>query len=61
MVSIRLHALRDSTNLAESRSCTKCNIVGPELKSEVQKAVDPGSTAGSNADDEEDDYALAVT
>jgi hypothetical protein len=42
-------------NSAESRSCTKCNIVGPELKSEVQKAVDPGSTAGSNADDEEDD------
>ena len=42
-------------NPAESRSCTKCNIVGPELKSEDQKAVDPGSTAGSNADDEEDD------
>jgi len=54
MVSIRLHALRDNEPCG-SRSCTKCNIVGPELKSEVQKAVDPGSTAGSNADDEEDD------
>ena len=43
-----------TVNPAESRSCTKCNIVGPELKPEVQKVVDPDSTAGFN-DDEEDD------
>jgi ribosomal protein L40E len=44
-----------TTNPAESSSCTKCNIVGPELKSEVRKVVDPGSTDGSNDDDDEDD------
>lgn len=44
-----------TVNPAESRSCTKCNIVGPALKPEVQKAVDPDSTARFNDDDEEDD------
>jgi hypothetical protein len=44
-----------TTNPAESSSCTKCNIVGPELKSEVRKVVDPGSTDGLNDDDDEDD------
>ena len=43
----------ETVNPAENRSCTKCNIVGPELKSEVQRVVDPDSTTGFN-DDEED-------
>ena len=54
MVSIRLHALRDNEPCGK-QVVYEMHIVGPELKSEVQKAVDPGSTAGSNADDEEDD------
>jgi hypothetical protein len=45
----------ETMNPAESRSCTKCNIVGPELNSEVQKVVDPGATADFSDDDEEDD------
>jgi ribosomal protein L40E len=42
-----------TVNQAERTSCTKCNIVGPELKAEVQKIVDPGLTA--KFDDDEDD------
>jgi ribosomal protein L40E len=42
-----------TVNPADSRSCTKCNIVGPELKADVKKIVNPDSSAES--DDDEDD------
>ncbi|HUL72245.1 MAG TPA: NACHT domain-containing protein [Vicinamibacterales bacterium] len=40
-----------TVNPAESMSCTKCNIVGPELETEVQKVVDPDSKSGFNDDE----------
>ena len=40
-------------NQADRTSCTKCNVVGPQLKAEVQKIVDPDSTA--KFDDDGDD------
>jgi hypothetical protein len=39
-------------NLADRTSCTKCNVVGPDLKAEVRK-LEPGST--SSFEDDEDD------
>jgi hypothetical protein len=40
-------------NLADRTSCTKCNVVGPDLKAEVKKLIEPGST--SSVEDDEDD------
>jgi hypothetical protein len=40
-----------TVNPADRMSCTTCSIVGPELKAEVQKVIDPGST--SNFEDDE--------
>ena len=40
-------------NPADRTSCTKCNIVGPDLKAAVQKVMDAGSTSGSEDDDDE--------
>ena len=40
-------------NAADRTSCTKCNTVGPELKAEVKKIIEPDSTS-SIEDDEED-------
>jgi ribosomal protein L40E len=42
-----------TVNDAGRTSCTKCNVVGPNLKAEVQKIIDPGSTA--KFDDDDDD------
>jgi hypothetical protein len=42
-----------TANPADRTSCTKCNIVGPDLKAAVQKVIDPGSTSGSEDDEDE--------
>jgi ribosomal protein L40E len=40
-------------NPTDRTSCTKCNVVGPDLKAEVKKLIEPSSTS-SFEDDEED-------
>ena len=42
-----------TANPADRTSCTKCNVVGPELKTEVQKVIDPSSTPSFEDDDED--------